>query len=474
LGDDHTLKQKSQGVTLFKFELNQSQSIIILIFALTGLFLTPISLAGEVIINLFQNLFVLLPSYLSQPHSEFIPKSYLLDIFAPNITHIIILSFFLYLSFITVRKLIQGLGGEGTQKPKIIPQDRIVRWFGLKLSHGQAIFIFSLSVIGIPFLILELITIKTTESFILLYYLEEFWYIPIGPGFGLTGQYSNGIILDYAPIILYGLFFIMCLYSIFASRRRKKSHSNHLKTASNYSILIFIVSFIVFILFLTRLFSHLFNFTDLAYLIGATPYPTNSYQFNDFLNVVIILIISSAFLVFSYFLKKRPKNIQKQKKILTWFRVTLTKNRYIMLLSFAIMYSCLQSFTFAAQFFTFEIEFLSIDEVILYIIFFLIILYSYIKIYNEDAFHRILDQFNDSDVFTVKWLNFKVNRLQSIILCSLSSGAIIYYVLYMQSLRGALNGSGFFPMISILIILSLLLLFAVYTIKCTFKGVISR
>ena len=469
--DDYDLNQKSQRVNLFKFELSQSQSIIILIFALTGSFLLPYFLAEEIFGNLYVELLEWFPRYLSDP--EYSAITYFYYQLLPIIANIIIYGFFFYLSFIIVRKVLQGLGGEGSQKSQIFPQDRIVRWFGLKLSHGQAIFIFSLSIIGIPFLILRIMGIGNPPSFM---FYRNLLLIP-------SGQYSHGsneFFFNNAHFILDGIFLILCLYSIFATRkRRKKSTSNHLKTASNYSILIFIVSFIIFLLYLMRLVSHLLNFNDLFYLIGATLYPTNNYQFNDFLNVVIILIISLAFLVFSYFLKKRTKKVHKEKELLTWFHLKLTRNRFIMLLSFIIMYPCLLIYYFTTDFFTFGLA-ANEGDIILYSIILLLILYSFFKISNKRAFQRILTQFNDAEDFKTKWLNFKVNRLQSVIIGSISSGAMLFYIFVMLTFRSLfyllipVDILVFVQLISILAFLSLLLLFSLYTIKCTYKAVKSR
>jgi hypothetical protein len=470
MGDDHSLKQKSQRVNLSKFELSQSQSIIVLIFALTGLFLLPYFLAEEIFGNLYVELLEWFPRNLSNP--EYSAITYFYYQLLPIIANIIIYGFFFYLSFITVRKILQGLGGEGFQKSKIIPQDRIVRWFGLKLSHGQAIFIFSLSIIGIPFLILRIMGIGNPPSFM---FYRSLLLIP-------SGQYShrsNEFLFNNAHFILDGFFFILCLYSIFATRRRKKSNSDQLKTASNYSILIFIVSFVTFLLYLVRLFSHLLTFTDLAYLVGA-PYPTSSYQFNDFLNVVIILIVSSSFLVFSYFLKKRTNKENKEKEPLMWFYLKLTKNRFIMLLSYIIMYPCLIIYFFTTEFFTFGPSANEGDLIPLYSIIFLLILYSFYIISNKSTFQRILTQFNDSEDFQTNWLNFKVNRLQSVILGSISSGAMFFYVFIMFGFRSIFNLLipveilTFVQLISVLAFLSILLIFAFYTIKCTYKGVKSR
>ena len=459
MGEDHDLKQNNRNITLFRFELNHSQSIITLIFALTGLFLVPVLLGGEIFFNLFNGLFRYLPNYLSDwGHSADLNLYYL---FEPNIANIIIYSVFLYLSFITFKKILGGLGGEGTQKPNITPQDRIVRWFGLNLSQGQAIFIFGLSLMGISFLILQILGIGY-PGFNIPYY--DLLYIPYS-------TYSSRSILNV-------IFLILSLYSIFATRRRKESNFSEIKTTSNLGVFIFIASFFTLLFYLMRLFAHLFMFTDLAYLIGISPQPTDIDQFNDFLNVIIILIGSSAFMVSSYYLKKKAKIVQKEKENLTWFHVKLTKNRYIVLLSYTIMYSCLLSFLFAFFLFSYGSWIFYNEGILFFLIFFLLILYSFFMMRNKYAFQRILSQFNDSVDFTVKWLKFKLNRLQSVILCSLSSGAMFFYIFEILTFRASfqfelsnLDIIWIVQLISMVAFLSLLLLFALYTIKSTYKAV---
>ncbi len=454
--DDYDLKQDNQAITLFRFELNQAQGIIILLFALIGLFLIPPFLGGEIFGNLIQSLFI----------------DYLYYQLVPTIANIILYSFFFILSFITVWRLIPGLRGEGAQKSNSIPQDRIVKWFGLKLSHGQAIFIFSLSIMGIPFLIIRILGINL-DPFMDFY--NHLLFIPVGN----YSFYYNEVLLNSAPFILDGLFFIVCLYSVIATRRGKKSPANQVRTASNLGVFIFIISFVILILYLLRLIAHLFViFTDIPILFELYPQTKNIFQLNDFINVIIILIGSSSFLSFSYFLKKREKNIKIEKGDPTWFHIKLTKNRYIMLLSYAIMYLCVLSFIFLVDFFTRGTSVLQVDSIISYLIPFLLISYSLFKIRNKDVFQRILTQFNDSEDFNAYWFKFRLNRLLSVTLGSISSGAMFLYLFGILSNRYSfqlglisLDMLWVIQLIFMLAFESLLLLFALYTIKCTYKGV---
>ena len=163
-----------------------------------------------------------------------------------------------------------------------------------------------------------------------------------------------------------------------------------------------------------------------------------------------------------------------------WFHIKMTKNKFLMLFAYTIMYSCILSFNFVILFFTFGASFFYVEIVSIYFIAFLIILHSIIKISNKKMFHRILNQFNASDDFKTKWIKFNLNRLQSIILGSISSGAMFFYVFNIITYRTVYTNLTYFDMfffvqvISYLTFLSILLIFTLYTIKCTYKAVKSQ
>ncbi|NHJ25775.1 MAG: hypothetical protein EAX89_14430, partial [Candidatus Lokiarchaeota archaeon] len=101
--ENFELEMNSSKTVLFNFELNRTQSTITLIISLIGIFILPLILASEIFINLFQNIFVAIPSYFSDP--EHYAELYLFNNLAPNITRMIIFSVFLYLSIYTLKKL---------------------------------------------------------------------------------------------------------------------------------------------------------------------------------------------------------------------------------------------------------------------------------------------------------------------------------------------------------------------------------
>ena len=152
-----------------------------------------------------------------------------------------------------------------------------------------------------------------------------------------------------------------------------------------------------------------------------------------------------------------------------------------MLLTYCIMYSCLLSDLFAGTFFNYGLWSFYFEMIIFFLIFFLLILYSFIKITSKNSFQKILSQFNASDDLKANWFKFRVNRLPSVIICSISSGAMIFYIFEILTFRGSLQFElGYLDMlwvvqlIFMVVFLSLLLLFALYTIKCTYKAVKSR
>ena len=150
-----------------------------------------------------------------------------------------------------------------------------------------------------------------------------------------------------------------------------------------------------------------------------------------------------------------------------------------MLLSYAIMYLCVLSFAFLLEFFTRGLSVFQVDSIISYLIPFLLVLYSLFKIRNKDVFQRILTQLNDSEDFNASWFKFRLNRLLSVILGSISSGAMLFYIFMMLGCRALLQLTqpGEFYMvyfvqgISAICVASIMLLFSLYTIKCTYKAV---
>ena len=430
---NHRKKQRSTSdfiespVILFGFELNRTQTTYILLLSLIGVFMVSHQLVSEISYNLFQSIFVTLPIYLAEP--EPYHDLYLYYNFAPVITRIIVYSIFLFLSVYSLRKVLKkdlnSRDIKNKRKRKTIPQDRIVNWLGLKLSHGQSLFIFGLSLVGILFAIQLYIDSTTFFSGI----LEELSMVPTGP-YSATGHVK---LEECIPIVITVVFIVLCLYSIIVSRRGKPIIPSR-KVVKNYGIILFIISFIVFFFTLLRFFSHLFLFTDLAYTLGTTPNASNPYQSRDFLLVLVILIICLILMTSSYFLKESPDEDTKIQNNITWLHIKLTPKRAIILLSLAILGITYFGYIFLVIFFMMGSYLFGYFHVVTFFtlmipcIFVIFISYAISKVVKKHRLNKFIDAIENSEEITCHWFKFNLNRLYSVIFFSLSIGFSIFYI----------------------------------------------
>lgn len=472
------MNRENKKTILFNFELNQIQTSIILIFCLIGVFLIPIFLAADIFVNLAQRLFVHLPYYFSNP--EHLTESSIFSLIAPPLIRIAIFGVFLYLSVYSLKKILRNEYTTEYSKLKIIPQERIVNWFGFKLSHGQALFIFSLSIMGIIFIIEQIVEFyadffNTFENVMCI--------IP-------SGEYSAGahqVLLDNIPIALYSLYILLCLYSILATRRRsvKVAHSN--KIANGYAIIIFIVSLIIFSLYLIRLFCHLFMFTNFAYIIGIMPEPTNKYQISDLINVCVILLVSLTIMGLTHYLKKKPKEFTHENKQITWFHFRLTDQRVILLLSYTLLNFVFFSYIFTYFFFGISPGIFTLFDIMLLIIIIIIIItYTLNKLTKNDLTKVAIRNINNSVKIENKWFKYRIGPLYSIIFFSVSSGSIFLYIFQMVAVNFYFRSMILIPesfssyniffvsLVLMLASLGFLLILGLYTIKHTINAIKSR
>ena len=284
-------------LTLFRFELNLSQASLFLILSVMGIFMVSFLLAGEIFLNLFQFIFSVIPIYLEDPGVYH--EDYLFYHFIPIITRIIISIIFLSLSIYGFRRILKNKSSENRPKRKIKSQNRAVSWLGLKISHGQSLFIFSASLAGLLF-VLQLFLEIYLHPLPMFGLLESICWIPEGP----NQATSHELLLNNVPIAILAIFFILCLYSLFITRRGKP-RTPSIKITKNYALLIFIGSFIVFIIFSARIFCHLALFNrDVSNLLGIISYNApNSYQNNDFIRTVVFFSVSLVLMISSFFLK---------------------------------------------------------------------------------------------------------------------------------------------------------------------------
>ncbi|MFX1590293.1 MAG: hypothetical protein ACFFC1_19340, partial [Promethearchaeota archaeon] len=327
--EDLELNSKKCCIVLFGFELNQTQCISCLILALTGIIMLPFTLAGEILFNLNQTIFTQIPSYFRLPE-EYHTNLWFFYYFSSHIATITVDVIFLWLSIFTLKRILnRGIVNNRSNK-EAIHEERIINWLGFKLSNSESFFIFSLSLVGMLFTV-QFYFKGRYEIFFDLY--QSLCSIPIGPNSFVSHQSLPFIMSSIINLI----FIIICIYSIVETRWGKARKIPN-RLIKSYGLLIYIISFVLFFISLIRVSCHLIFFTDLSYLLGTTRSASNSYQINDFIKVMVFLIISIILMISSYFLKEQKTKESKNFEILTWFHIKLTVNRAIILFSLAFLF----------------------------------------------------------------------------------------------------------------------------------------
>lgn len=473
---------KSSQLTLFKFELNRSQTSMFLILSLIGVFMIPYILAGDVFLNLFSFLFVSLPSYLSDP-SHYHPD-YLIYNFYPIIINIIINTLFLTLSIYALRRILRNKNTKTVTKRKTINQERFVNWFGLKISHGQSLFIFIVSLVGMIFLFqLFLETLLYPEFGFGFGLLQSLCWIPEG----VNQATSHEILLENVPLAIVIILFLLCLSSLIIARRGKPIKPSK-RVMKNYSLLIFIVSFVLLILSAARVFCHLALFDpEIASLLGISVNAPNQYQNEDFLKTLSFFIICLVLMITSFFLKEKNHEERKKFDELMWFRVQLKPHRAVILLSCALLY-----ITFFTHFYIYYIfimgiaivGFLSLYLNLIHFIFIPIILFCYYpigKILNNHRFEKIIENIDNLRDYKTKWFGFNLSKTNSVIFLSVSSGLIFLYIfqLFTTNMSAEMFFTDMAPYYFFMIfsfpamavVICLILVVIIYTIKKTLPSI---
>jgi hypothetical protein len=463
-------------MTLARFELNRSQTSLFLILSLMGIFMLPFTLAGDVFLNLFQFIFHTLPAYLSDP-SHYL-GDYLIYHFFPILIRIIISIIFLILSIYALRKILRHKNVKHKVKGKTIHQERIVNWLGLKISHGQSLFIFSVSLAGIFFTIQHFLEFLL-YPFIGFGLLESLCWIPTGP----NQATSDVNLLNNVPLAITAIFFLLCLYSLFIVRRGKPMKPSK-KITKNYSLLFFIASFVVFILFSVRIFCHLALFNiEISSLLGTSYNAPNPYQNEDFIKTIIFLCICLALMITSFFLKEHSNKEMKTSNELSWFQVKLTPHRAMILLSSALIYIIF----FTNYYLTIIFLFGGVDEFyinVYHIILIPILLFCYYpigKILKNHRLDNIIENIDKSREFKTNWFRFHLSKTNSVIFLSVSSGLVglyIYQLILMNTYAQSLLQEPYsfeaymlFSFPAITVIICVLLVVIVYTIKKTLPSI---
>ncbi|MFX1590294.1 MAG: hypothetical protein ACFFC1_19345 [Promethearchaeota archaeon] len=413
-------------ISVARFELNRTQTSLILITSLIGVIILPFLIAGNIFFNLFQFIFFTLPLYLVESH--FYHEDYLIYNLTPIITGLILEILFFSLSIYGLKRTLKQKNPDKQPQRKIIPLNRRVNWFGLKLSHGQSIFIFCISLIGILYIIPELIIlyIYPDPAFGL---LESLCIIPTGPHSGIGHQ----LLSINVPRAILITFIIFCLFSLFISRRGKPISSST-KIIKNYSLLIFIFSFIVLIFTSARIFCHLALFNDfVSNLLGMSAEPLNPYQNSDFIRTSIFLIISLSLMITSFFLTGHPYEERNPRDELTWLHIKLTPQRGIILLSLALfflifLFIMFLPFILFMSLFNFIVSPMSIIFDVLPAIPIIFCYYPIGKLMKAGQLDKFIEKIEDSNEFEATWLNIHLDKLNSIIFFSVSCGLIIFYM----------------------------------------------
>ena len=471
-------------ITLFGFELNRSQTSLFLILSLIGIFMLPFTLAGDIFLNLFNFLFSTLPNYLLEP--DYRPEDYLIYHFFPILIRLIESTIFLILSFYALRKILRHKNTEHKIKRKTIHQERIVNWLGLKISHGQSLFIFSASLVGIIFIV-ELFLVSLLSYSIYDHGLfNSLCWIPEAS----NQATSHEILLNNVPLAIMITFFLLCLYSLFIVRRGKPMNPLK-KITKNYSLLIFIVSFVMLILLSARIFCHLalFNY-EISSLLGISSNPPNPYQNEDFIKTISFFCICLALMISSFFLKEQNYIEMKTSDELTWLQVKLTPHRAIILLSVALLYITFFTYIYLSFIFLFGDFYFGYTPFylnLLNIIVIPIILFCYYpigKILKNHRFDNIIENIDNSKEFKTNWFKFHLSKTYSVILLSVSSGLVVFYIFQLilmnMSAQAFLQFSD--PLYSYMLfsfpimaaIICLILVVIIYTIKKTLPSIKSR
>lgn len=415
-GEDK-IEIKNTHISLFRFELNQTQTLLFLILSLIGTFMLPVILVREGYFFLFRELFRQRPW--SYRH------------YAYFITNIITYTIFLFLSIYTLRKILRSKNIKNKPTRKLIQQDRIVRWLGFKLSHGQSLIIFCLSLAGILLIVPHYIYISSSTLDSGIYSHHLLYVITMIPTSPTQRTYSE-ILIKKVSFTICALIVIICLYNLIATQfGRSISYSK--KGIKKIRLPIFILSFIISIFLITRLFCHLAMFNpELSYLLKTPLTGYNFYQNRDFIITFVSLIICLILMITSYFVKKKPSEKRITNYKLTWLHIELTPHRALILVAIAIpfvLYLSLRTlfyvFTSFGEF-LFSITFYDILFLTIPIILIIFCYYPIGKILRHSYLDIIVDKIVGLEDFEANWFNYQLNRLYSITFLSASSGFIIF------------------------------------------------
>jgi hypothetical protein len=462
----------SKGVVLFGFELNHSQTVLFLILSIIGIYMLPLFLAIEIFSYLFQAIFFDVPNHfrIIKTFPAYRTNLWFLYFYAPVITRIFVVSIFLYLSIHALNRILKPSKFKTENKKTTTQQDRIVKWLGFKLTHGQSLFIICVSLAGIFYAVQFFFESSFSPDF--MQQGESLWEI---------GNVSNHLLSVIVSLVISIIFISLCFYNILAMRR-KRTISPLKRTVKNHGLILFILFFAIFLFSLMRIICHIILFTDLANALGITPAATTSYQTTDLIRSVIILIISAIIITTSYFMREEIYDKSKTVNDLTWLRIKLTPPRTIIIISLATLFIIFFSFLSLTIIFTVgPFFFLIFPSFVLFPVI-LLCYYSINKVLKNKRLYRILSFIEGSEGSKTKWFKFHLKKADSIIFLSVSSGAIVIYVFYLLGINSFLEmiaNIDYLGMllhelvgfILIMIVIVVMLAISVYTIKKTLPSI---
>ncbi len=410
-------KESEKPLTWLGFEINPSQMLIIKIFSVIGVFLMPFTFAQDIFYAIHIPLYLInLQLYGVHFLSDNLPYIFL---------RVIIDGLYLFLVLYSFQKLFQDRIIEKKYKILVEKHQKIVKWMGFHLNQSQAIFIFVISLIGVIELPIQCV-LALRENY-------HHWYwnlfdIPKSFNFSTGHSFFD----TYFSFMVILIFLIMSIYS-FGTIIRKKYKGGGEKSVKNIFLLLFVVSVMIFVITLFRLFMHLFLLSPLARLIGIFPRLPNPYQLADLIVIIITLSIISYLIRLSFY-KRGPatEKVAPETSSSTNNEKLQPKNVLIVLL-LAILGELFFAFTLLEDFAMFSVLstswiFSSVGYLNLPIlIIFLLLFYVIYKIVKQEKLNRILVSINEKRVECV-WFHKKLGNEECVILFAIGIAFVVRYL----------------------------------------------
>ena len=383
--NNEKFNNKSEIVSIwFGFSLNKTNSVVLLVLSFLGVMSLPV-LIFENILNYYYGLI-----------------------------HIIFYSVCFILSLYTFLKVIKGIKTQDKQKSYLESRVTRVLWFGIHLTHNQALVLFALSLSGILF--------TPYYSIMLMFDYAQPFFI------GVTYFYLE---IHFINIVL----LIICIFTVYRIKK-PQIKSDNAKELNKFSLFLFILSIVLFIsliyptlictsILVSAIISIIFN--DSAYFGGLI----NLISLIIIIIILIFLFVLSALNLkkkynFSLALKKSSNLSQKQK----WFGI-IKMNPVIALVFLSFSIFVVLYLLFGLSFEIFIVRSIGIDTInyIFYVILLLIpCFYTIDFILKKNRLELFLESYYGEKFPKNKWFGLKVNKSQSTIIFWLSFYSVSYLI----------------------------------------------